>query len=40
VVDGRVYNLAPFVSQHPGGRKILKAAGIDGTEIFSKKNQD
>jgi len=36
VVEGRVYNIAPFVHQHPGGRKILQAAGIDGTEIFSK----
>jgi len=35
VVDGRVYNIAPFISQHPGGRKIMRAAGIDGTEIFS-----
>ena len=36
VVDGCVYNIAPFIASHPGGRKILKAAGIDGTEIFSK----
>lgn len=36
VVEGRVYNIAPFVHQHPGGRKILQAAGIEGTEIFSK----
>ena len=31
-----MYNIAPFISQHPGGKKILRAAGIDGTEIFSK----
>lgn len=36
VVDGRVYNISPFIAQHPGGRKILKAMGIDGSEIFSK----
>ena len=36
VVDGRVYNVTPFIKMHPGGKKILKAAGIDGTEIFSK----
>ena len=36
VVEGRVYNIAPFLSQHPGGKKILRAAGLDGTEIFSK----
>ena len=36
VVDGCVYNIAPFISSHPGGKKILVAAGKDGTEIFSK----
>ena len=36
VVNGKVYNIAPFISSHPGGKKILKAAGIDGTEIFCK----
>ena len=36
VVHGKVYNIAPFIAQHPGGKKILRAAGIDGTEIFSK----
>ena len=38
VVHGKVYNIAPFIAQHPGGKKILRAAGIDGTEIFSKIN--
>jgi cytochrome b involved in lipid metabolism len=33
-VDGRVYNLTPFVKLHPGGKKILRAMGIDGTQIF------
>lgn len=36
VVNGKVYNLTQFVKMHPGGKKILKAIGIDGTEIFSK----
>ncbi len=36
VVNGKVYNITPFVKTHPGGRKILRAAGKDGTEIFSK----
>lgn len=31
VVDGRVYNVTPFIKLHPGGKKILRAAGIDGT---------
>ena len=34
VVDGKVYNLTPFVKMHPGGKAILRAQGIDGTEIF------
>jgi cytochrome b involved in lipid metabolism len=37
VIDGKIYNIAPFVSQHPGGKKILKAAGKDGSDLFSKK---
>ena len=37
VVHGKVYNIAPFIAQHPGGKKILRAAGVDGTEIFSKQ---
>ena len=36
VINGRIYNITPFVKSHPGGKKILKAAGIDGTELFSK----
>ena len=36
MVQGKVYNIAPFIAQHPGGKKILRAAGTDGTEIFSK----
>jgi cytochrome b involved in lipid metabolism len=31
VVEGRVYNITPFVKLHPGGKKILRAMGIDGT---------
>jgi cytochrome-b5 reductase len=36
VVEGKVYNISPFLKLHPGGKKILRAAGIDGTDIFSK----
>ena len=35
-IDGRVYNITPFVKMHPGGDKIIKAFGIDATKIWSK----
>ena len=34
-VEGKVYNVTPIIKMHPGGKKILRAQGIDGTEIFS-----
>ena len=34
-VSGKVYNLTPFVSQHPGGvENIIKLCGIEGTSAF------
>jgi cytochrome b involved in lipid metabolism len=34
-VNGSVYNLTPFVNQHPGGvENITKICGIDGTSQF------
>ncbi len=36
VVNGKVYNITPFIKMHPGGDKIHKAFGINATEIFSK----
>ena len=36
VVEGRVYNITRFAKLHPGGKKIFRAAGKDGTEIFKK----
>ncbi|MDB5259332.1 MAG: uncharacterized protein JWO73_540 [Candidatus Taylorbacteria bacterium] len=34
-VRGSVYNLSPFVNQHPGGvANIMKICGIDGTAAF------
>ena len=35
VINGKVFNLTPFVQDHPMGAQMLKAAGIDGTELFS-----
>ena len=35
VIDGGVYNITPYVSEHPGGVKaILKNAGGDATRGF------
>jgi len=38
-VDGSVYDLTLFISQHPGGESnIMKICGIDGTEAFSAQH--
>ncbi len=38
-VDGKVYDLTPFISKHPGGVKnIMKLCGIDGTAIFKDQH--
>lgn len=35
-INGSVFNITEFVKEHPGGAVILKAAGKDGTSLFSK----
>ena len=38
-IDGKVYNLTPFINQHPGGSgAILSLCGKDGTASFNKKH--
>jgi cytochrome b involved in lipid metabolism len=37
-INGNVYNLTPFVAQHPGGPAILKVCGKDGTATFTAKH--
>ncbi len=37
-VNGNVYNLTSFVTKHPGGDKILKICGIDGTATFTAQH--
>lgn len=38
-INGEVYNLTPFISQHPGGKeRIMSVCGIDGTEFFSAQH--
>lgn len=37
VINGKVFNLTPYIPFHPGGENILKAvAGRDGTALFMK----
>lgn len=35
-INGSVFDITGFVSEHPGGAVLLKAAGKDGTSLFSK----
>lgn len=35
VIGGKVYNISPFVDEHPGGEEVLlDTAGQDSTEAF------
>jgi cytochrome b involved in lipid metabolism len=34
IVKGKVYDVTPYVEEHPGGLAILKNAGGDATEGF------
>ena len=37
MVEGMVYNVTPYMDYHPGGEEeLMKAAGIDGTELFDQ----
>lgn len=33
-ISGNVYDLTPFIPNHPGGDQILAVCGIDGTQAF------
>ncbi|CAH6721097.1 increased recombination centers protein 21 [[Candida] jaroonii] len=36
-INGKVYNITPYVNFHPGGvKEIMKSAGRDGTMLFNK----
>lgn len=36
IINGIIYNLTKFISNHPGGKQsILNVAGKDGSDIFN-----
>lgn len=38
-IEGKVFNLTPYIPFHPGGEKILNAVGgKDGTKLFMKSH--
>ena len=36
VIEDCVYNVTDYISQHPGGDRILEGAGKDATQLFKK----
>ena len=34
IIDGGVYNITSYTSQHPGGSQILQACGVDASQVF------
>lgn len=34
-INGKVYNITPYIPFHPGGEKeLMRAAGRDGSKLF------
>ncbi|CAG9328191.1 unnamed protein product [Blepharisma stoltei] len=34
VFENKVYDITQYIRYHPGGNKIMQAAGMDGTRLF------
>jgi len=37
VIQGQVYDVTPFISNHPGGEAILEGCGQDATVLFNTR---
>ncbi len=37
-INGKVFDVTKFISNHKGGEKILAVCGIDGTDLFTGKS--
>lgn len=37
VINGKVYDITPYVRRHPGGSEIVRACGIDGSTLFNTR---
>ncbi|MCA9309548.1 cytochrome b5 domain-containing protein, partial [Candidatus Saccharibacteria bacterium] len=35
IINGEVYDITSYISQHPGGNVITEACGVDGTTAFN-----
>lgn len=33
-IDQKVYNVTDYVTDHPGGKSILKACGVEASDLF------
>ena len=40
IINGDVYDITSYVSEHPGGSEITRACGIDGTTLFESRETE
>lgn len=39
VVENNVYDMTPFIPDHPGGREIIEGCGRDATSMFQRERE-